>query len=80
MLDYRWIFLILSHIVAAPILTYYYLRSPYSHLRPSIVEMTLVSLLVSLVCLGSSVLLGGLMNGPEQWQMDSSFDGPSASP
>ena len=79
MLDYRWIFLGLSLLVAVPFLIYYYRRNPHPRFRPGMGEMTMVSLLVALVCLGSSFLLGGFMDDPEKFRVDASYNTPSAS-
>jgi hypothetical protein len=66
--DYRIIFFVLSLLAAAPVLFYYYRRSPNPRFRPRLGEMALVSLFAVFLCGGFSYFVGGFMQDPDDFR------------
>jgi len=80
--SYQTIFLVISLLCALPVLYWYYRRHPHPRFRPRFGEMVMVSLLAGLFCLGGSLLIGGLMDDPDQFRPSASMGSvvqPSAS-
>jgi hypothetical protein len=68
--SYQLIFFVLALICAAPVLFWYYRRHNHPRFRPKLGEMAMVTLFVVLLSLGGSMLLGGLMDDPDQFRPD----------
>ncbi len=70
MTTYQIIFFVLSVLAALPVLVYYYRRSPNPRCRPSLGEMSMVSMFAFLICFTGSYFLGSVLDDPEQFKLD----------
>lgn len=64
--SFQLIFFIIALVCSAPVLYWYYRRNPHPRFRPHFGEMAMVTLFAVLLSLGGSMLIGGLMDDPEQ--------------
>jgi hypothetical protein len=69
--SYQLIFFIMALVCATPVLIWYYRRHSHPKFRPTLGEMAMVSLFAVLLSLGGSLLLGGLMDDPDQFSPES---------
>lgn len=75
--SFQLIFFVMGLVCALPVVFWYYRRNSHPKFRPKFGEMAMVILFVVLLSLGGSLLIGGLMDDPEQF---TSRDGFSAMP
>jgi len=71
--SYQTIFFVMSLLCALPVVIWYYRRHSHPRFRPKVGEMVMVTLFAGLLCLGGSMLIGGLMDDPEQFRPDASM-------
>ncbi len=71
--SYQTIFFVISLVCAVPVLFWYYRRHPHPRFRPKAGEMVMVTLFAGLLSLGGSLLIGGLMDDPEQFKPGASM-------
>jgi hypothetical protein len=64
------IFLSIAVCAAVPIIIYYYRRQPNPRFRPTMGEMTLVSLVIGMVFGGGAWGLASLMENPEDFKLE----------
>lgn len=69
-MDFRIILFVISLIVAAPVMFYYYRRNPNPRFRPALGEMVLIGVLTLGLCGTAAFYLGGVMNDPESVRAD----------
>ncbi|MFN0127311.1 MAG: hypothetical protein ACKV19_11565 [Verrucomicrobiales bacterium] len=70
---YQLFFFVLGLICAVPFLIWYYRRNPHPRFRPRLGEMAMVSLFAVMLSLGGSMLVGGVMDDPEQFNTNGAF-------
>jgi hypothetical protein len=71
--SYQTIFFVISLVCAVPVLFWYYRRHPHPRFRPQAGEMVMVTLFAGLLSLGGSLLIGGMMDDPEQFRPGASM-------
>ena len=64
--SFQIIFFVIALVCSVPVLYWYYRRNPHPRFRPRLGEMAMVALFAVLLSLGGSMLIGGLMDDPEQ--------------
>lgn len=70
---YQLVFFVLGLICAVPFLIWYYRRNKHPRFRPRLGEMAMVTLLAVMLSLGASMLVGGVMDDPEQFNTKGAF-------
>jgi len=70
MSNFQLIFFIIALVCAVPVLYWYYRRQPNSRFRPRFGEMVMVGIFIVMFSWGGSMLIGGLMDDPEQLKGD----------
>ena len=70
MSNFQLIFFILALICAVPVLYWYYRRHPNPRFRPRFGEMVMVGIFTVMLSFGGSMLIGGLMEDPDQLKSD----------
>jgi hypothetical protein len=78
--SFQTIFFIIALICAAPVIYWYYRRNPHPRFRPRFGEMAMVTLFAVLLSLGGSMLIGGLMDDPEQLKGQGGFSTMPSTP
>lgn len=76
--SYQTIFLVISLLVAAPLLVYYYRRHPHPRFRPKVGEMAAVTLIAGMACWGGSALLGTILDDPDQFKKEFTLPTPAS--
>lgn len=71
--SYQTIFFVISLVCAVPVLFWYYRRHSHPRFRPQVGEMVMVTLFAGLLSLGGSLLIGGMMDDPEQFRPGASM-------
>lgn len=66
--SYQLIFFVIALVCSLPVLYWYYRRHAHSRFRPKVGEMAMVALFAVLLSLGGAMLIGGLMDDPEQFR------------
>lgn len=70
---FQLIFFIIALVCSVPVIYWYYRRIPHPRFRPRFGEMAMVTLFAVLLSLGGSMLIGGLMDDPEQLKAEGGF-------
>lgn len=70
MSNFQLVFFIIALVCAVPVLYWYYRRQPNPRFRPRIGEMVMVGIFAIMLSWGGSMLIGGLMDDPEQLRAD----------
>jgi hypothetical protein len=78
--SFQLIFFVIGVVCSLPFLYWYYRRNPHPRFRPRIGEMLMVSLFAVLLSLGGSMLIGGLMDDPEQFKPNDGFSAMPSDP
>jgi hypothetical protein len=67
---HQQVFFVLGLVVAVPMLVYYYRRGGHRRFRPKVGEMAMVSLFAVLGIGAGAMLLGSLLDDPDQYRVN----------